>query len=253
MAKQTINIGSAANDGTGDPLRTAFGKANSNFDELYAFTFNDLSDVTISSVGLGEVPVWSGSAWVNNTLSEAGIAAASHNHTASEVTDLSSYTGFDARYYTETETNNLLNAKLSLSGGTLTGALVTAAAGIELGHATDTTLTRVAAGRMAVEGVELGYRQLPQLTSTTVDAGSVGKHHYVSAGVTISASTFSVGDAITIANSSAGDITITQGASVTMYLAGTATTGNRTLAQNGLATVLCVGTDTFLISGAGLT
>ena len=35
MAKQVINIGTVANDGTGDPLRTAFDKANDNFDELY--------------------------------------------------------------------------------------------------------------------------------------------------------------------------------------------------------------------------
>jgi cytoskeletal protein CcmA (bactofilin family) len=35
MAKQTINIGSNANDGTGDPLRTAFNKINDNFTELY--------------------------------------------------------------------------------------------------------------------------------------------------------------------------------------------------------------------------
>lgn len=35
MAKQTIGIGTAANDGTGDPLRTAFTKANDNFTELY--------------------------------------------------------------------------------------------------------------------------------------------------------------------------------------------------------------------------
>ena len=36
MAKQTINVGSSANDGTGDPNRTAFQKCNSNFDELYS-------------------------------------------------------------------------------------------------------------------------------------------------------------------------------------------------------------------------
>ena len=36
MAQQTINIGSAPNDGTGDPLRTAFDKTNDNFNELYA-------------------------------------------------------------------------------------------------------------------------------------------------------------------------------------------------------------------------
>lgn len=35
MAKQTINIGASANDGTGDPLRNAFDKANDNFNEIY--------------------------------------------------------------------------------------------------------------------------------------------------------------------------------------------------------------------------
>lgn len=36
MAKEIINIGSVADDHTGDPLRSAFQKAISNFDELYA-------------------------------------------------------------------------------------------------------------------------------------------------------------------------------------------------------------------------
>jgi hypothetical protein len=35
MAKQTISLGTTANDGTGDPLRTAFTKTNENFTELY--------------------------------------------------------------------------------------------------------------------------------------------------------------------------------------------------------------------------
>jgi len=35
MAKQIIDIGSAPNDGTGDPLRTAFDKLNANNSELY--------------------------------------------------------------------------------------------------------------------------------------------------------------------------------------------------------------------------
>ena len=34
MSIQTINIGLAPNDGSGDPLRTAFGKTNDNFSEL---------------------------------------------------------------------------------------------------------------------------------------------------------------------------------------------------------------------------
>ena len=35
MAQQTINVGTAPNDGTGTPLRTAFQYTNSNFSELY--------------------------------------------------------------------------------------------------------------------------------------------------------------------------------------------------------------------------
>ena len=37
MVKQNINIGSTANDGTGDDLRTAGDKINDNFTELYNF------------------------------------------------------------------------------------------------------------------------------------------------------------------------------------------------------------------------
>lgn len=39
MAKQTVNLGTSANDGTGDPLRTAFDKLNDNFDEVYGNNF----------------------------------------------------------------------------------------------------------------------------------------------------------------------------------------------------------------------
>ena len=36
MAKQVIGIGNAANDGSGDPLRTAGDKINDNFNEFYS-------------------------------------------------------------------------------------------------------------------------------------------------------------------------------------------------------------------------
>ena len=39
MAKQTVNIGTTANDGTGDQLRNAFDKLNDNFDEVYGNNF----------------------------------------------------------------------------------------------------------------------------------------------------------------------------------------------------------------------
>lgn len=72
-------------------------------------------------------------------------------------------------------------------------------------------------------------------------------------GITINASVFTAGQNVTIYNNSASSQTITQGTSVTMYLAGTATTGDRTLAQRGICTVLCVAANTFVCSGAGVT
>lgn len=38
MAQQNINVGAAADDGTGDPIRTAFQKCEANFTELYGMS-----------------------------------------------------------------------------------------------------------------------------------------------------------------------------------------------------------------------
>ena len=53
MAQQNINIGSAANDGTGDPLRTAFDKINDNFTEIYGATTeaNDILEDSTPQLG----------------------------------------------------------------------------------------------------------------------------------------------------------------------------------------------------------
>jgi hypothetical protein len=63
---------------------------------------------------------------------------------------------------------------------------------------------------------------------------------------------FTVGEAVSIYNNTTGDLTVTQGTNVTLRQAGASGTGNRTLAQRGLATVLCVsgasGTE-FVIGG----
>jgi hypothetical protein len=73
-------------------------------------------------------------------------------------------------------------------------------------------------------------------------------------GVTLNTSIFTAGNTVTIFNNSASNQTITQGSGVTMYLAGSATTGNRTLAQRGICTIVCVvNSTTFVISGAGVT
>lgn len=79
-----------------------------------------------------------------------------------------------------------------------------------------------------------------------------GKYISTNSGVIVPAGVFSAGQNITIYNDSTANITITQAPTVALYLVGTSTTGNRTLAQRGLCTVFCVGSNTFVISGGGL-
>ncbi len=99
-------------------------------------------------------------------------------------------------------------------------------------------------------------RAVPQNSRTssyTLVAADAGKHISITTGgVTVPASVFGVGDAISIFNNSTSNQTITQGGSVTLRNAGTTDTGNRTLGAYGLCTILCVASNTFVISGAGL-
>jgi len=75
MAKQSINIGASANDGTGDSLRSAFDKVNDNFNELYEAgaagtnvditgnsitTTNTNGNLTLAPQGTGKVVVDTG-------------------------------------------------------------------------------------------------------------------------------------------------------------------------------------------------
>lgn len=82
-----------------------------------------------------------------------------------------------------------------------------------------------------------------------------GKSVDTSAGVTVPANAtvgFQISATVTITNTSASSITITQASGVTLRQAGTTNTGNRTLANYGVATLRKIATDTWIISGAGL-
>jgi len=62
MAKQTINIGTAPNDGTGTPLRTAFDYCNLNFTELYTAVGPSGNNIVVP-----------GSATITGALGAAGL------------------------------------------------------------------------------------------------------------------------------------------------------------------------------------
>jgi hypothetical protein len=82
------------------------------------------------------------------------------------------------------------------------------------------------------------------------DAGQVVS--ITTGGVTVPSGVFSAGQAVSIYNNSATSQTITQGGGTTMTLASSGLTGNRTLGGYGLCTVLCIASNTFVITGAGI-
>jgi hypothetical protein len=92
-----------------------------------------------------------------------------------------------------------------------------------------------------------------QTTAYVLLSSDAGKFISITTGgVTLNTSIFTAGQNVTIYNNSGSDQTITQGAGVTMRQVGTANTGNRTLAQRGLCTLLCVASEEYVITGGGL-
>jgi hypothetical protein len=101
------------------------------------------------------------------------------------------------------------------------------------------------------------YPKIPGESKTgayTLLVSDAGKHiNITTGGVTVPNGVFSVGDVISIYNNSGSNQTITQDTNVTLRQSGTTNTGNRTLASYGLATILCVAANDFVITGTGLT
>ena len=71
--------------------------------------------------------------------------------------------------------------------------------------------------------------------------------------ITINPSVFSTGDMVTILNDDGSSMTIIQGSSFSLINTADASTGNRTVAQRGLATILFNAQNQAYISGSGIT
>jgi hypothetical protein len=111
-------------------------------------------------------------------------------------------------------------------------------------------------------GFAIGYRDVPQVSFTanaTIATADAGKHFYSTQSTSYiltiannASQAFQTGSAVTIINQGTGNITVAQGSGVTLYLAGNATSGNRTISTFGMATLIKVATDTWFINGSGV-
>src|SRR5579862_2763900 len=104
-------------------------------------------------------------------------------------------------------------------------------------------------------GAEIGWRSMPQNVQGngyTLAASDRGKHVFItSAGtVNVPSGIFHTGDVVTVVNGTGQAITLAQAGSATLFLAGTGSQGNRTIAVHGVAPILCTSaTDSFFVWG----
>ncbi len=104
-----------------------------------------------------------------------------------------------------------------------------------------------ASGTATYGGIEIGWRDVPRVTGGL----ERGKCLATSSDVTVNTGP-AAGSACSIYNDSGSAITITQGPGLTLRLSGTGTSGNRTLAARGFATIWFNSTTEAIVSGAGI-
>ena len=181
------------------------------------------------------------------TLSSTGITLASGKVLTGNVTG----TATTATYAQSFNTGTLVaNAVTAVQAGTVT----TAAQPTITSVGTLTSLTVSGSISDSVGNVRsIAIRNTA--TSYVLTAADNGQMVSITTGsVTINSGIFAspFGQTISIYNNSTTSMSILAGAGVTLRLAGTLSTGTRTLARYGVATTICVSSNTFVMSGAGL-
>jgi hypothetical protein len=224
-------------------------KLFANTDILPANTV-DFTDVNLvySGVQVGSARIVDATASSSNTtgalIVTGGVGISGEIHTSGLV-----------RATNDTASTSTSSGALVVSGGVGVAGNTHIGTDLIVGGTANITGAIISSG--AISDSKGNIRTVPpnaQTSAYTLVIGDVGKFiDITTGGVTVPQNIFSAGDVVTIYNDSSSDQTITEGTGVTLRLAGTATDGNRTLAQRGVATILCVASNEFVINGGGLT
>ena len=147
MARQSINIGSSANDGTGDPLRTAFDKINDNFVELYG-TDNDINTLD-ANLDVNTFAITTGVTNGDITVTPNGTGSIKLGAMKFNGTTLSSDDSTQITIAENIQTTGTLN----VTGATTLGS--TLSVGTSLALATGATVTGIDNGTLATGSATL--------------------------------------------------------------------------------------------------
>jgi hypothetical protein len=220
---------------------------------------------SVGDIALNDVTV--------TTLSASTISAAGNANITGNVTGGNVVSSALVRGVTVQASGNLTGGNANISNGVFAttggfggnvsvGNLSTGGQVFAISNITGGNI--ITAGNVSgnTAGFAIGYRDIPQVSftgNTTIATTNAGKHYYstLSTGNVLTIANnasqgFQVGAAISIVNQGTGTITVAQGSGVTLYLAGNATSGNRSVSTFGMATIMKVATDTWFINGTGV-
>ena len=158
--------------------------------------------------------------------------------------------GITAMNASEITTGSLANARTSASSSNGASTIVARDAS---GNFTANNVTVTTVNATTVNDGIGNVRDIPvntQTTGYTLVIGDLGKFISTNSNVTVPNAVFAAGDVVSVYNSTSSSITVVQGGSVTLRKSGTSTTGNATVLQYGVATVLCTDANNFVIAGS---
>ena len=230
MAQQTIGVGSSANDGTGDPLRTAFNKINANFSELYGDTAeaNDILDDTSPQLGgnldingfnitsarsnenIRIIPNGTGTVELEANTNVTGNLTATGNIFANGNINLGDGAG------DQTKVTGVFEAdQLQIDGTTLTSTVTNG----------DVTITGNSTGGVSIENLTFNDNTITSPSNSNISIQPGGTGNVVVGAVTISGTTLSAADSsqITIAEALQVNGAATLGTSLALATGATVT------------------------------
>jgi len=178
-----------------------------------------------------------------NILGGANVNATTHTGTTVSVTG--NITGGNILFG-----SGIVSGTGNITGGNLISSALTSTASLSVTGNTATITTA---------NYSVGYLNIPQIsfaanaTAALVDSG---KHYYTTSASNLaltladnSAVSWPVGTALSIVNRGTANVTVAPAAGVSLYLAGNSSSANRVVTTYGMATVMNVAANIWMISG----
>ena len=242
MAQQTIGIGSAANDGTGDPLRTAFNKINDNFTELYG------TSAFGQQITLSGNKVSSNVTNANLVLEASGTGAIEFEGFQIRDNHIEGTRSNEDIRITANGTGNIFVGAIKLNGTTFSSddsTLITFAEGVDVtgaltGTSASLSTTLAVTGTTTLTGATTVNNTLTANSVTTNAISSNGSN------ADISIQPSGTGDVVisalrvngtTLDSSDSTSVTIAEAVDITGALTGTSGSFSTTLGVTGLTTL----------------